>query len=637
MGLISKTAIVKWNYKTKKWYEDKGYKYTKKDDEFEVKVEDLSNGSTILINVECDCENCKTPINKPMPWYNYLRHVRDNGKYYCRTCGRNIELLKKNSVKSFYDWCLEHNRFDISLRWDFELNGCSPSDIFYNSNKQYYFKCPRGIHPSELKSINNFIQGHNGTMNCNMCNSFGQWCVDNLSIIRVKEIFDRWDYKLNGCSPFDISFKSGGFNQKGYWFKCLKYIWHPSELHNISNFITNYQRNGNSNVLDCNLCNSLGQWFLDNKKQDLLVRWDYKINNCSPFNVSYGSAGINNRGYYFKCPKRMHSSELKDIRRLINNYNKYGNSNILDCTACNSIGQYICDTYGEDKLNYYWNWDKNGETLDPFEITKCSNKKVYIYCQEHSYHGSYPIQCNDFYNGYRCPYCTNNRGKVHPFDSLGYYVIKKFNKEFLDKIWSDRNIKSSFEYAIHSQQHAYFKCTNNKHEDSYRIIASATRSEFRCPDCVSERKESSLQEKIRLYLESSNNDKYTIYHEYKCTIIPQNPKYKGGQGQMPFDNEIILKNNKHLIIETMGEQHEKLCYLHKMQAKKHSTTPEYEFHMQKVRDRYKRIYCKSVGYLYIAISYKDIQDNENYKTIINNKLNEIKNISVININQMEVN
>lgn len=44
--LISKTAIVKWNSKTKQHYVNLGYEFTKMGDSFEVKVEDLTHGSS---------------------------------------------------------------------------------------------------------------------------------------------------------------------------------------------------------------------------------------------------------------------------------------------------------------------------------------------------------------------------------------------------------------------------------------------------------------------------------------------------------------------------------------------------------------------------------------------------------------
>jgi hypothetical protein len=367
---------------------------------------------------------------------------------------------------------------------------------------------------------------------------------------------------------------------------------------------------------------SFGYWLIKNlplrQAVEIIARWDYKKNDCDIREVCYSAEGFNRKGYWFKCllhPE--HESELKNISHFTSGY-----KGCMKCKACNSIGQYICDTYGNDKLNYYWDWYKNGEILDPFKIDKGSHKIVYIYCQEHSYHGSYPIKCNDFYNGNRCGYCATIHGKVHPFDSLGYYIINNYGEKFLDKIWSEKNKKSPFEYTPFSNIKGWFKCVNEIHKDYKRSINDSTRRNFRCADCVQEMNESTIQNKIRLYLESLNESKYIILHEYKCTIISQNPKMKNKRGQMPYDNEIII-NNKHLIIEVHGSQHYALNGWHQLLAKKHNTTPAYEFHMQKLRDRYKKFIAYKQGYEYLAISYKDIENNENYKDIINNKLNEI--------------
>lgn len=74
--LISETAMVKWNAKNVKYYTDKGYTYTKKGDNFEVKIEDLSPYSTAIVEVLCDyCleEGIQTIILKP-----YSRYVQNN-------------------------------------------------------------------------------------------------------------------------------------------------------------------------------------------------------------------------------------------------------------------------------------------------------------------------------------------------------------------------------------------------------------------------------------------------------------------------------------------------------------------------------------------------------------------------------
>ena len=54
MGIISKTVKVKWHPTNKKHYEELGYIFTKWGDEFEVKVEDLTKGSTVMVKYECN-------------------------------------------------------------------------------------------------------------------------------------------------------------------------------------------------------------------------------------------------------------------------------------------------------------------------------------------------------------------------------------------------------------------------------------------------------------------------------------------------------------------------------------------------------------------------------------------------------
>lgn len=52
--LLSKTGMIKWNGANRKYYELKGYIFTKSGDEFEVKVEELKYNSKALVNIKCD-------------------------------------------------------------------------------------------------------------------------------------------------------------------------------------------------------------------------------------------------------------------------------------------------------------------------------------------------------------------------------------------------------------------------------------------------------------------------------------------------------------------------------------------------------------------------------------------------------
>ena len=372
MGLITKTVKIKWNQKTKKYYENLGYVYTKMYDEFEVKIEDLQKGSSIKVN--CICDNCGCDLNPS--FYDYNKRVKEDGKTYCISCSckmfRKLKELKTrlNNGKSFYDWCIENNRQDLLDRWDYELNGCSPKDILYGTKNKYYFKCL--IHPehcSELKLINTITSGSKKHLNCKQCNSIAQWFIDN-------------------------------------------------------------------------------------------------------------------------------NLDIKD----------------------------------------YWDYDKN--TVDPWEISIGMGKKIWVKCQEKDCHGSYYIRCADFVNGHRCP------------------------------------------------------------------------------KCVKEREESMYEEKTKLYLEELG---YEVKTEYRCSLLPKNPKTNY---PLPFDNEVILKNGKYLIIEVHGEQHYSLLPKNNNWLK-NGQTPEEYLYERKLIDRYKRIKCIQAGYEYLEIPYTAFDKKETYKDLIDNKIKEI--------------
>ena len=174
--LLTKTVVVKWNSKNKKWHEEKGYIFTKWKDEFEVKVEDLSKGCRVFVKIECD--GCKEII-AGVRWEDYLKQVKEDGTYYCKKCAMNGH---KKWI-SFYEWCyinLSKEEADYILsRWDYDKNidkygnKLMSKDVSYASqglNKEgYWFKCLRHPeHGSELKKISGFTN-QSGSINCNKC------------------------------------------------------------------------------------------------------------------------------------------------------------------------------------------------------------------------------------------------------------------------------------------------------------------------------------------------------------------------------------------------------------------------------------------------------------------------------------
>ena len=412
-----------------------------------------------------------------------------------------------------------------------------------------------------------------------MKESFYDWCVNN----NIQEALDRWDYELNIKSPKEIS----SWDRTKYYFKCENHI-HHSELQ-APFFIRRYKK-----VTKCNRCNSFGMWCVRNDRLDLLQRWDCKLNQVSPFEISYSSG----KHFWLKCPIGIHESELKSISNLIK---QHGTSR---CYQCNSIGQYLIDTYGENGIKLYWS-DKN--SINPYEVSSFSENKYWFKCIDTDYHDDYDCSCVNFIKGKRCPYCSGK--KVSKYDSLGYLY-----PEVLE-IWSDKNNKTPYEYLPFSNKKVYWKCENNLHDDYQRKISDSIRSKFKCPTCIEEMDTSILQSKVSEYIKTLYRD---IRHEQNCTLKPINPKTNV---YLRYDNEIVeLK----LIIEVHGIQHYKLTNYTILSAKHYNITPEEQFEYEKWKDEFKRNYALKHGYFYLEIPYWTDDKDETYKILIDNKIKEIK-------------
>lgn len=71
---------------------------------------------------------------------------------------------------SFKNWCQDNCRDDLLNRWDYEMTGFGPEDITYASNKPVYFKCPRGVHESELRYVHRITcKKDQKDFRCNEC------------------------------------------------------------------------------------------------------------------------------------------------------------------------------------------------------------------------------------------------------------------------------------------------------------------------------------------------------------------------------------------------------------------------------------------------------------------------------------
>lgn len=353
----------------------------------------------------------------------------------------------------------------------------------------------------------------------------------------------------------------------------------------------------------CGLCKTIGKYLIDRFGDEAIEKYWSKKNMKNPFDVGVGE----HTKIWINCVETDYHGDYEVMPcNFVKGYRcSYCTSKLVH--PIDSFAQYHIDNTDKDFLDKYWDYDKN--TLDPFKIPAQSNSKIWIKCATNKKHGSNEMVASNFTYGNRCQYCSHK--KIHIDESLGVENPDVFN------IWSDKNKKSPYDYSPMSGMRVWWKCETGEHDDYERTIACSSTKGFRCPNCVRERVESFLQEKVRLYLTETLG--YKLNHEWGCTIVPKNPKTKNA---MPFDNEVIdLK----LIIEVHGSQHYELnAYSEKRDCcwNRKGLTKEESLHERKLYDRYKSYWAYVRGYDYLEIPYWT-EKNGKYKDLIDIKVKEI--------------
>ena len=174
------------------------------------------------------------------------------------------------------------------------------------------------MHKSELKAINTFTGGQEGSINCKACNSFAQWGIDNLG----ENFLDKyWDYEKNVLNPWKLDNNS----TNKIYIKCIDKIYHESYLVSCNSFVGSNSR--------CPYCNSQGGrvHILDSlgtlHSKSILV-WSNK-NKKSSFEYT----PMSHQEVWWKCENSLHNDYKRSIK----------SSNICSfrCPECqHSEGEY---------------------------------------------------------------------------------------------------------------------------------------------------------------------------------------------------------------------------------------------------------------------------------------------------------
>lgn len=147
--ILTKKTRTKWHTKTRGYYENKGYKFTKYREDFDVNVCDLIESSHVI--VECKCDKCGAI--KQMEYRAYNKCCSNNdGKYYCHTCsnilsikGRLNDRQNKN-IKRILEKCKENGYILLS-----------DADEIQTQKSYIRYLCPK--HGEQRMNVNNFSNG----------------------------------------------------------------------------------------------------------------------------------------------------------------------------------------------------------------------------------------------------------------------------------------------------------------------------------------------------------------------------------------------------------------------------------------------------------------------------------------------
>lgn len=140
------------------------------------------------------------------------------------------------------------------------------------------------------------------------------------------------------------------------------------------------------------------------------------------------------------------------------------------------------------KISFY-DWCKNNNRQDLIDawdnqLNMKDMKNVPIHSKEKYY---FKIEENMPSILYRLSNIPDKRRDNDPikcfYKSFGYFLIKNFGDDAIEKYWSDKNEKSPFDYRAGGGFKVWIKCQNHAYHDDYQIACYNFVNGKRCPWC----------------------------------------------------------------------------------------------------------------------------------------------------------
>lgn len=199
--------------------------------------------------------------------------------------------------QTLYDWCIENDRQDVLDLWDYELNTKTPKEVGVRSSKKCWFKCPRGLHESELQYLCSFYETPSMKIYCNKCNSIAQFMIDKFG---EQGFVDMWSDK-NTLDPWEINKNS----KTQVWVNCLG---NPKHTHD--QYVLNIYKG-----IGCPYC--WGRRVLPEESVGALYPTIFDVwsdkNTKSPYEYSVSS----NQKVWTKCLAKMHNDAYRSVADIV--------------------------------------------------------------------------------------------------------------------------------------------------------------------------------------------------------------------------------------------------------------------------------------------------------------------------------
>lgn len=345
---------------------------------------------------------------------------------------------------------------EILKEWDYELNTdvLFPELLFAQSNKKYYWKCPKG-HPSYLCSVEKKTNRKHG---CPVCSNHKIIAGINDFQTAHAELMDEWDWEKNEKENIYPNSLSPVSDVKAWW-KCRK--CGNSWISSISNRVRIHS--------GCPYCSRKaakpGFNDLETTHPEIAKQWDFSKNgNFTPKDYVSGSF----RKVWWIC-ERGHSWLAKIADRTKGRGCPYCSNNKV-LVGYNDF-QTTCPEAAKQ-----WDYDKNnGKT--PIQFTKGSEFRAWFKCEKGH---SWKTRIAERGKGQGCPYCSNQRTLT------GYNDIGTTNPELIKEWDFERNTISPYETNPGSDKKVWWTCSKCGYS-WYSIISLRTKMGCGCPKCGAER------------------------------------------------------------------------------------------------------------------------------------------------------